>query len=142
MDNAELEIDFGDFRASGGVSVRLLGKVRDLSGGSDCRQDQIVFVELWAVGFSAAGIGRVQCQVGQKRSRVEQPAAICSNWSMSPARAAAESETPKLRLIPLARQPNLASTCGDRIAQALDHAANPGRHECAGGVNGARAVAA
>ena len=30
------------------------------------RQDQIVFVELRAAGFGAAGIGRVQCQLGQK----------------------------------------------------------------------------
>ena len=30
------------------------------------RQDQIVLVELGAAGFGAAGIGRVQCQLGQK----------------------------------------------------------------------------
>jgi hypothetical protein len=30
------------------------------------RQDQIVFVELRAAGFGAPGIGRVQCQLGQK----------------------------------------------------------------------------
>src|ERR1700730_7064399 len=30
------------------------------------RQDQIVLVELRAAGFGAAGIGRVQCQPGQK----------------------------------------------------------------------------
>jgi hypothetical protein len=30
------------------------------------RQDQIVLVELRAAGFGAAGIGWVQCQLGQK----------------------------------------------------------------------------
>jgi len=30
------------------------------------RQDQIGFVELRAAGFGASGIGRVQCQLGQK----------------------------------------------------------------------------
>jgi len=89
-------------------------------------QDQIVLVELRAAGFGAAGIGRIQCQLGQKTLAGEEAGGdLLDLVEVSSARCRIIVEAFKLRLIPLAHQFDLAGPRRVDIAQALDHAAKP-----------------
>src|SRR6266481_3685600 len=119
--------------------IRFMMRVRSPTRHSRSRFGRLasssaVLVEMRAAGFGAAGIGRVQCQLGQKTLAGGGAGGdLLELIEVSGARRRIIVEAFKLRPIPLAHQLDLTGPRRSDIAQALDHAAKPRpRHECGG----------